>query len=80
MFDRLLKCDTYYCYRNRIQHIYPYLIQKSDLPLTTMEFLLEELAQSPKADKRKFAARHPKTPIAVLETLVKDEDRGVIDK
>ncbi|MEM7556387.1 MAG: hypothetical protein AAF378_20265 [Cyanobacteria bacterium P01_A01_bin.84] len=56
-----------------------YLIKKSDLPLTTIEFLLEQVAQSPKTDQRKFAARHPKTPIAVLETLVKDEDRGVRD-
>ena len=77
LIDRLLKGGTYYRYRNRIHHIYPYLIQKCDLPLATIEFLLEQIAQSCKADKRKFAARHPKTPISVLETLVEDEDKGV---
>ena len=44
-----------------------------------MEFLLEQIAQSPKADQRKFAARHPQTPISVLETLIEDENRGVKD-
>ena len=74
--DKLVRANRGYYYgRDRTYDIH--LIQKCDLPLATVEFLLKQIAQSRKVDKRKFAARHPKTPISVLETLVEDEDKGV---
>lgn len=74
--DQLIKgYRRNYYGRDRAYDIY--LIQKCDLPLATVEFLLEQIARSRKADKRKFVARHQKTPISVLETLVEDEDEGV---
>ncbi len=82
IIDKLIKAYRAYCrgfYYNRDRSYDIYLIQKCDLPLATVEFLLEQIAQSRQADKRKFAARHPKTPISVLETLIEDEDRGVRD-
>lgn len=77
LIDKLFKSGIYYRYKNKIRNIYIYLIQKCDLPLATVEFLLEQIAQSRKADRRKFAARHPETPTSVLEILVEDEDRRV---
>lgn len=54
-----------------------YLIQKGNLPLETVEFLLKQIAKSYKVGKRKFAARHPKTPTSALEKLAEDSDYGV---
>ncbi|MEM7595187.1 MAG: hypothetical protein AAF383_27435 [Cyanobacteria bacterium P01_A01_bin.83] len=76
--DKRIKADGRY-YRGRDRTYDIYLIQKCDLPPATVEFLLEGIAQSYKADRRKFVARHLKTPTSVLETLVKDEDQGVRD-
>ena len=74
--DKLIKLsERDYYSRDRTRDIY--LVKKCDLPLATVEFLLEQISQSYKAEQRKFAARHSKTPTSVLETLVEDEDRGV---
>lgn len=76
--DQLIKIDKRYYYEgDRTYGIY--LIQNCNLPLATVEFLLEQIAQSKKVDKRKFVARHSKTPISVLRTLVQDKDRSVRD-
>ena len=53
------------------------LLQHPNLPIITLENILNRKAKSFDVGDRKFVARYPQTPISLLEILAQDKDAGV---